>query len=270
MSEKYKPHGNLMSYKVYIRPTARRMYGYATGTHTQHQKNIQGMLKIMFLNGSGTTWDMARTRLRSIDDVREQEKIFRRLIIGRYDRGRYSSGVMDIGLVTGEKTKKSPYQSYRLTLHGILYYIDAFDPSQKEMDMMAAKYAPVLPRVFGRWPQLKESLGTDTYNIKILAKGLYLNNINMANANTPLYELMSYIHIKYRRSFEIIKEKDLAEQISYWFYTFLLYGNKKDRLKKILSQDESTNKWYTEFFRQTVDYYEQRLLALSRSKHMFK
>ena len=269
MAEEFSPHGNLMSYKIYTRPAARRIYGYTSNKRTKHQKNIQEMLQVLFVNGPGTTWDMAKTHLRKIDSIREQEKIFRRLIVGRYDRDRYSNGAMGIGLVTKEKNLKKNYAIYRLSLYGILYYMDAFDPTQKEMDTMSSKYAHVLPKVFGRWEILKKEIGDYIYNIRILAKGLYLNNINMASADTPLYELMSYIHIKYKRNFEMIKEEDLAEQISYWFYTFLLYRGKKDMLKKVLNQDDSIKDWYMDFFSQSSEYYRQRLSALSQSKNMF-
>lgn len=268
MTEKYSPQGNLMAYKIYTRPTARRIYGYASKRRTKHQKNIQNMLQILFVNGQGTTWDMARTCRSKTDHVREQEKIFRRLIKGRYDRGRYSNGAMEMGLVAVGKGPKKQYATYRLSLYGILYYMDAFDPTQKETDAMASKYAHVLPKVFGRWGVLKEMLGEDVYNIRILAKGLYLNNINMARADVPLYELMSYIHIKYRRNFEAMSEEDLAEQISYWFYTFLLYEGRGDRLKKALAQDTGIRDWYADFFIQASRYYEQRLLALRHSKGM--
>lgn len=222
------------------------------------------------MNGAGTTWDMAKTRRRKVDNIREQEKIFRRLLIGRYDRGQYSKGVVDVGLVNKQKSERKPYSIYRLSLHGILYYIDAFDPTQKQIDSMASKYAMIIPKVFGRWAQIKKILGSDIYNIRILAKGLYLNNIHLANENNPLYELMSYIHIKYRRSFEIIREEDLAEQISYWFYTFPLYENKDDKLKELLAQDDSIREWYVQFFHQATDYYKKRISALNRSQHIFE
>lgn len=266
----YSFHGNLMSYKVYLRPTARHLYGHSTMVCTKHQKNIQNILHILFVNGAGTTWDMAKADLRKIDHIRKQEKMFRRLLVGRYDRGRRSKGVVDMGLVVKEKSMGKPYSMYRLSIHGILYYIDAFDPSHKEIDSMASKYVAIIPKVFGRWAQIKKILGPDAYNIKILAKGLYLNNITLANRDNPLYELMSYIHIKYRRNFEIIKEENLADQTSYWFYTFLLYGGKVDKLKKLMAQDDFIREWYIKFFHQATDYYEKRLLTLNGSRHIFK
>ena len=270
MIDEYKPQGNLMSYKTYVHPTAKRVYGHLANSDTAHKSNVQNMLRILFLEGAGTTWEMAKTRHRKIDAIREQEKVFRRLIVGRYDRGKRSNGIFDIGLIIKEKIKTKPYQKYRLSLHGILYYIDAFEPDQNEIDTMASKYAAVLPRVFGRWKSLKRIMRNDVYNIRLLAKGLYLNNISMASAENPLYELMSYIHIKYRRNYEIMREEDFAEQISYWFYTFPLYQGGTDRLKRIISKDEQTNQWYTEFFRQATEYYERRLDALNNSRHVFQ
>lgn len=266
----YNSHGNLMSYKVYLRPTARSLYGHSAMECTTHQKNIQDALHILFVNGVGTTWDMAKTRRRKTDNIRVQEKIFRRLLIGRYDRGRRSKGVVDMGLVLREKHSGKPYSVYRLSIHGILYYIDAFEPTRREIDSMASKYSAIIPKVFGRWAQIKKVIGPDIYNIKILARGLYLNNTNMANKNNPLYELMSYIHIKYRRNFEIIREENLADQISYWFYTFLLYENKVNKLRELMAQDDSIREWYTSFFHQATDYYKKRIATLNRSRHIFE
>lgn len=270
MFSMYNFHGNLMSYKIYLRPMARHLYGYSAMECTKHQKNIQNILHILFVMGSGTTWDMAKTHVIETDNIRKQEKIFRRLLVGRYDRGHYSKGVVDVGLVVKEKLTGKPYSTYRLSIPGILYYIDAFDPSQTKIDSMSSKYATIVPKVFGRWNDIKKVLGPYIYNIKILAKGLYLNNISLANKDNPLYELMSYIHIKYRRNFEVIMEEDLANQISYWFYTFLLYNGKAYKLRELLAQDDSIRKWYVEFFNQTNDYYKNRLSTLSRSQHMFE
>ena len=257
-----QPHGNLKYYKLYIMPVACKMYG--RDAKTTHQKNVHNLLLILFAHGACTTWDMAKTRQHTINAVREQEKIYRRLLIGRTDRNRHSGGMQDIGLTVKEKNT-SPYARYRLSLHGILYCLDALNLTTKEIDGMAEKYAFLLPKVFGRQNILKSVLGTDAYNLRILSKGLFLNNIKMARTDNPLYEMMSYIHIKYRRNFESISEHDLSEQISYWFYTFLLYSS-PEKLKKVLAKDQQLQKWYVSFFRETRQYYTDRLRTIKNSK----
>jgi len=86
---------------------------------------------------------------------------------------------------------------------------------------------------------------------------------------------MSFIHIKYKKNYEEISEENLAEQISYWFYTFLLFDRiksnfKKDqkgikKLQKILKNDDELQKWYLEFFTEAKNYYEQRFQTIKNS-----
>lgn len=260
-SQDIQAQGNLLYYKFYIMPAARKLYGYSA--KTKHQQNVQNVLRILFVHDSCTTWDMAKTRLRKVTSIRKQEKIYRRLLIGRTDRNRYSGGILDVGLVVKEKNTK-PYAKYRLSLHGILYCLDALEPTKKDIDRMATKYAFLLPKIFAKQKILKSVLGADAYSLRILAKGLLLNNIKIARVDNPLYELMSYIHVKYKRNFESISEYDLAEQISYWFYTFLLYQN-TEKLKAVLAQDEQLRGWYMDFFKETKDYYVERLRTIKNS-----
>ena len=66
----------------------------------------------------------------------------------------------------------------------------------------------------------------------------------------------------------------MAEQISYWFYTFLLYyveaspRTKKtktriNRIKNMLLEDDELCQWYTEYFQQAMYYYKERLRVLA-------
>ena len=241
---------------------AKRKYGNNTMKNLKpHQKNVLDILRILFTHGSGTTWDMAKTNMGNVENTRTQEKIFRRLMIGRIDRRIRSDGLVNNGLVIAEKDPRKPYMRYRLSLHGILYSIDALDPSQKSTDRMATKYAHILPRVFGRWEILKSIIGEDVYILRILATGLSMHNIYLANMHNPVYELMLYLHIKYRSSFEIMYEHDLAEQISYWFYTFLMYKS-IDSLKTVLANDDDLRDWYIEFISQAKLYYNDRMLTI--------
>ncbi|MDE0090299.1 MAG: hypothetical protein OXP12_02955 [Thaumarchaeota archaeon] len=258
-------YGNLMSYKIYVRPTAQKIGGYASSTKTEHQKNILDVLRVLFVHGEGTTWDMARARMRKVSEIRAQEKAYRRLLVGRVDRGRHAKGIMDTGMVLGRRHPKKPYSTYRLSLHGILYGMDALDPAQKEMDSMAACYGPLLPRIFGRWDLITKALGSDAYNLKILARGLLLNNGATAYAANPIYELMEFVHIKYRRNFESITEHDLAEQISYWFYTFLMYRQGgANKMKRLFARDAQLRDWYSEFVAEAGTYYAQSVRNVKR------
>jgi hypothetical protein len=54
---------------------------------TEHQQNVQHLLRILMLSGTGTTWDMAKVMvLNDILRIRTREKNYRRLLIGRVDR----------------------------------------------------------------------------------------------------------------------------------------------------------------------------------------
>ena len=129
--------------------------------------------------------------------------------------------------------------------------------------------------LFGKWSFLKENLGDKIYKIQILARGLLLDNPEIIkNQYNPMYELMSFIHVKFRRNFESIDEKDLAEQISLWFYTYLLYDaeqKKKGRpatikhLKKLFCLDEELHNWYMAFVKEANNYYEKRIVRIQKS-----
>ncbi len=100
---------------------------------------------------------------------------------------------------------------------------------------MVSKYANALPKIFGKWEFLKSIIDDEVYKLEILSKGLLLDNPETRKSpDNPIYELMSFIHIKYRRNFESISERELADQISYWFYIFLLYQRQSS--KKIRTQ----------------------------------
>ena len=271
-------YGNLLAYKYYMRPTAHKLYGSSSKSKIKHHENIQKLLQILLTNGICTTWEMAKIRFHNdVSAVRTKEKEYRRLLIGRIDRGKHSEGVLDLGLVVKDKNsvQKKTSDQYRLSLHGILYCLDVLDLSHKDIDKMASKYADVLPKIFGKWDFLKSNIGDDVYKLQILSKGLLLDNPAMKNPFNPIYELMSFIHIKYQRNYESISEKDLADQIAYWFYTFLLFQrptSNKDktqngikRLQNIIEKDVEIQKWYLEFFKEAENYYQQRFQTIKNS-----
>ena len=277
--ENTSKYGNLYSYKFYLRPTAHRLYGdrFSSIKKIKHHENVQKLLQVLFLNGTCTTWEMAKIKHpNDVSTIRTKEKEFRRLIKGRTDRGKHSSGIMELGLVVndGQKFNKGYSDTYRLSLPGILYCLDVLNLSKKEIDQMAAKYAVFVPKLFGKWEFLKSIVDDDVYKIQILARGLLLDNPELSLEKSPLYELMSYLNFKYRKFYEFISEKDLSEQISYWFYTCMLYHNQRkgkndlsgvEKLQAIFKKDKEIADWYKEFFKESELYFKDRTKTLKNS-----
>lgn len=274
-------YGNLHAYKMYTRPTAQRLYGkysFRKKVGPKHHENVQRMLEILSLNGTLTTWGMAKTHLDDSKSVRAKEKDYRRILIGRMARGKHTLGLLDVGLVVkdGKSHVKVPADQYRLSLHGILYCLDVLDLTDKQLDKMAEKYSHVLPWVFGKWNYLKENIGSEVYRLRSLAAGLFMDNIQIANITSfPVYELMTFLNIKYQNNFEQINEEDLANQISYWFYTTLLVpsrlhsSNKKSSLevkqwKKLFNGDAELKHWYYEFVNDAITFYNKRFEKIKK------
>jgi hypothetical protein len=274
-------YGNLYAYKMYVRPTAQRLFGsysFRKKTGTKHHENVQKMLEILALNGILTTWGMAKVHLDDSGSIRTKEKEYRRLLVGRMARGKHTVGLLELGLVVkdGKSNVKAPADQYRLSLHGILYCLDVLDLTDKQIDTMAEKYASILPMVFEKWNYLKSDIGNEIYRLKNLAAGLFMDNIQIAKiSNFPVYELMTYLNVKYQNNFEQIEEKDLANQISVWFYTNLLVpsrfrsSNKHSSLeikqwRKILHEDHSIEKWYYDFVNEAIKFYNHRFNKLKK------
>jgi hypothetical protein len=278
--------GNLYSYKLYTRPTARKLFGeytYRRRKLSKHQEYVQRMLHVLALNGPMTTWAMAKVDL--LDDtemIRSREKQYRKLLVGRVDRGKRSSGVLDIGIVMldGKSTLRAPANVYRLSLHGILYCMDVLNLTNREMDRMAQNYSHVLPWVFGRWKYLKSIMGNDVYKIRLLGKGLLLDNAHITLISKfPVYEILTYLAVKYQSYFEYINEKDLAEQISLWYYTHLLIPSDTTARKQTASElkqwhklftngDKEIKHWYQEFLDEAVDFYKKRFSIVKKLKKL--
>ena len=76
------------------------------------------------MNGSLTTWNMAQIKFAGdLSRTKTKEKEYRRLLVGRIDRGKSSDGILQIGLAMkdGKSYKRYPGNKYGLTLHGVLY-----------------------------------------------------------------------------------------------------------------------------------------------------
>ena len=275
-------YGNLQNYKLYLRPNAHAHYGSQDEKKSalgKHQQNVQTLLEIMSKNEPMTTWDLAKISIpNDTSKLREREKIYRRLLIGRKDKGKHSDGILNLGLAVkdGKSLRTGIADKYRLSLHGVLYCIDVLNLNNKEIDKIAEKYSKVLPKVFGKWDYIKSKIGNKAYRIKLLANGLLADNPQIqVQPGIPFYELMSYLHIKYQRDFESILEEKLAEQISFWFYINLLYHpvqkeNSTDRginnLRQLFKDDVKLKKWFLVFFKESKKYYYERYNILKRSE----
>jgi hypothetical protein len=227
---------------------------------------------MLALNGPLTTWEMAKIRFATDNEkIRSKEKEYRRLLIGRTDRGKYSSGMVDLNLVLidSKSTKRNPGNKYRLSLFGILYCLDQINFSENEIDRMAKNYEVILPLVFGKWEFLKLILGKDVYNLSLLGKGLLFDNLNIISIKKDeFYELISFFGIKCNALTELFNERKVGELISLWFYITLLYlpnlvaykKSKKNEkiLYKILKKDQELHKWFSNFIREASNFYIQR------------
>lgn len=274
--------GNLQNYKLYIRPNAHTHYGSSDVGFTslnKHQQNVRTLLELMSKNPPMTTWDLAKIEIpNDVSKLREREKIYRRLLIGRQDKGKHSSGILDLGLAIkdGKSFKTGVADKYRLSLYGVLYCIDVLNLTNSEIDRIAENYSQVLPRVFGKWKFLKLKMEDKIYSIKLLASGLLADNPQIqVQSGIPFYELMSYLHIKYQKNFEQISEINLSEQISFWFYVNLLYSplqknNSKNLgisgLMPIFDDDHELRKWFSVFFKESKKYYHERYSILRKSE----
>jgi len=229
---------------------------------------VLNLLQLFAFEGSRTTWQLAKVHLaNNISALRTREKEYRRLLVGREDRGKHYPGLLELGLVVkdGFNLEKAPANKYRLSLHGMLYSINILDFDETQMDKIAENYSSVLPKIFGKWEFLKK-IEPKTYNkLKGLARGLLLDNFSISN--NPFNELMSFLQTKYRRKFENISEEDLAEQISYWFYTTFLIsrpGQRKpvSKMIQVLQKDKEIFNWYSNFYKDARIFYEKRLLSI--------
>ncbi len=263
-----------LSYKYHIRPTAHRLYGAPNSTSKHHQ-NVQRILRILALEGIMTTWDMAKIRFApDSDKLRTKEKEYRRLINGRNDRGRYSEGIIDLGLILidSKSTKRNPGNRYRLSLFGILYCLDVLNFSNKEIDTLAKNYKNLLPLIFGKWGFLKSLIGEEVYNISFLGKGLLFDNPNIIRIeNIKFYELISFFNIKSNSVSQSLNEQKIGELISIWFYVTLLFfpnlrvktkKNEDAHLRKILRKDTELKNWFSNFITEARTFYEERYKIL--------
>jgi len=263
-------HGNLLSYRLYTRPRSQAAYGHGR-PRTARELNAQRILGALAARGASTAWEIAKVRFPNDNEhSRRKEKEFRRILQGRTDRGRHSPGMGDSGLVYTEE--EGGTARYRLTPHGMLYCVDSLGLGDTQVDRMAAAYADAVPRVFGRWDELKGALGDGAYKLRILARGILLDNPAIPRHPTsPIYELMSYLQLKYHRNFEVMREADLAEQVSYWYYTYILYdptptaARAKARVRLLTEALGDMHGWYARFVREANAHYRDRARAIGAS-----
>ena len=258
---------SLLSYKYYTLPTAQKLYG-DTNSKIKHHQNIQRVLKILAINGPLTTWEMAKIKTPTDrDKIRTKEKEYRRLIIGRKDRGISSQGLVDLNLVIVDSVSNNnnPGNIYRLSIFGILYYLSKTDITNKEIDKIAENYQILIPLVFGKWNFLKSVIDNDVYSITLLGKGLLFDNPNIMKIQNKLFhELISFFNVKANTLVHSLTETKVGELISLWFYITLLFfpnfinNRKKNYLKKILQKDPELKKWLLDFILEAQIFYKNK------------
>jgi len=262
---------NLLSYKYYIRPTAHELYGNES-SKSKHHQNVHRIIKMLALEGPLTTWEMAKIKFATDNEkIRSKEKEYRRLLIGRTDRGKFSNGIIDLNLVLidSKSTKRNPGNRYRLSPYGILYCLDQMNFSENEIDKIAKNYQVILPLVFGKWEFLKSILGKNVYNISLLGKGLLFDNLNIISIKkNEFYELISFFGIKANTLTESFNERKIGELIALWFYVTMLYfpnliadkdSKKNERiLYKVFKKDQEIQKWFLNFITEANNFYRQR------------
>lgn len=263
----------LLSYKYHIRPTAHQLYGNSS-LKSKHQENVQRLLRILALRGPMTTWEMAKFRFPSdTEKIRTKEKEYRRLLVGRTDKGKHSEGILDLHLVVVNSisTKRNPGNRYRLSLYGILYCLDVMNFTEKQIDAIARNYQALLPLVFGNWDMLKSQIGDSVYNISLLGKGLLFDNLNILKIeNREFYELISFFNIKSNSLTHSFNEKKVGDIISLWFFITLLYfpnllkKTNQKYLKKVLDKDPKLQKWFSDFIMEAKKFYKERLKIIEK------
>ena len=261
----------LLTYKYFIRPTTQKLYGDRNSKKKHHQ-NIQRILKSLAIHGPLTTWEMAKIKfVNDYDKIRTKEKEYRRLIVGRKDRGVSSEGLVDLNLILVDSisNKRNPGNIYRLSIFGILYCLDKIEFTNNEIDKIAKNYQIVLPLVFGKWDFLKSIIGNNVHNLSLLGKGLLFDNPNILKIeNKEFYELISYFNIKTNLLSQSLIEKELGELVSLWFYVTLLYfpnlikKTKINYLKKVLSKDPDIKDWFLDFVSEAQMFYKNRTQVL--------
>ena len=157
---------------------------------TKQSQKIISILRVLSQKGSCTTWDMAKVQFSNdISKLRNREKEYRRLIIGRKSIVKQYPGLLEMGFIVkdGIVFNRGPATKYRLSLHGILFCIDALNLSDKEIDIVAEKYSTVIPKIFGKWKFLKTILNENVYKIRILARGLLLDNLQNTDTKNFIF-----------------------------------------------------------------------------------
>ena len=82
----YLVNGNLQAYKLHIRPYVRKKFGthyFRNGNLSKNQINIQSILETLTLNGTQSTWEIAKKFHDQKSGIRTRDKKIRQLLMGR-------------------------------------------------------------------------------------------------------------------------------------------------------------------------------------------
>lgn len=226
MSKDHSIFGNLKAYRNQVYPTAIELAGsrsFRKSLLPKHKQNVQEMLELLAINGKMTTWDLAKiSHVLNVHSIRARDKIFRRLLVGRIDRGNIRPGVLDVGLVIKDGFNENNSHLYRLSLHGLLYCFSIFDFTHKEIEKVVNAYSDYLPMIFNNWYVINKYFENSINVLQSIGTHYtFENDYTTKLSSLPFDEINRYIHTKYVNSYESILESDFANQISFWFFTNL-------------------------------------------------
>lgn len=268
--------GNIQAFRNLVFPVSEELFGSRSSTSlSKHKQYVQEMLKLLSLHGSMTTWDLAKNSIiLDLDSMRSRDKVFRRLLLGRTDRGKSSPGVLDIGLVTSTNSVSMPSNKYRLSAHGLLYCLAVLDLSNDEIDRIVSNYSDIFPKIFGKWHLINSYFKNSIDLLKEIGNAhVYENRHLVKFTDFPFVEINDYIHTKYVDFYESISESDFADAVSYWFFTnlpivYLLSGKNTNELLEnwmcLFEEDLDLKHWYYSFLLEMKNFY---LVRFDRLDH---
>jgi len=266
--------GNIQAFRNLVLPVSEELFGSRFSTSlSKHKQYVQEMLKLLSLNGSMTTWELAKSSIiLDLDSMRSRDKVFRRLILGRTDRGKSNPGVLDIGLVTTTNSIPNSSNKYRLSAHGLLYCLAVLDLSDDEINRIVSNYSDIFPKIFAKWSLINSYFKNSIELLKKIGDTYVYENRHLTKFTSfPFVEINDYIHTKYVNFYESISESDFADEVSYWFFTnlpieYVLTGKNTHKLLEnwtcLFEEDLDLKNWYYSFLLEMKNFYLVRFAKL--------
>ncbi|AFS81352.1 hypothetical protein NKOR_07455 [Candidatus Nitrosopumilus koreensis AR1] len=263
-----KYNGNLTYYKYTL---IKKWDKNFKNNKRRNLKFVNEVLTLFCFNNELTSWEAAKKiSKKNFESINKNEKKIKRLFVGRMDNGTKYEGLLQNEIIINIKNKKN--NKYRISLFGLLYCLTYLKLTNKEIDNIAKMHQKLLPKIFSRWDEMKEK-GDECYRLRLLSRGLLLDRFDMINDRKfPTMEMLFYLHMKFLKYSEMCHEKDLAEEISYWFYITYFYSKRsysiqeKNNFKKILNKNPSINTWFKKFLFETKKYFKKSNTILVKNE----